>query len=193
MSDSEEKREGAYGLNVGTYEEGLQHVGKPGTVRQAPVPVNDAMIRQFLSAVRDANPIYWDAELAQKDRRSVGLTRRPERVELGEGAPRDVDGVRLGGHDQSPSELVPGVGSVHSSGMGLPSGCVRLRTSATPGRRAKPRLRWSISMRPSALFQSAVETSSTVSGPVSPSVKWRWMAVSPLRLSELGCSSPVAR
>lgn len=66
MSDSEEKREGAYGLNVGTYEEGLQHVGKPGTVRHGPVPVNDAMIRQFLSAVRDANPIYWDAELAQQ-------------------------------------------------------------------------------------------------------------------------------
>jgi acyl dehydratase len=66
MTDEDTKREGAYGLNVGTYEEGLQYVGRPGAVRSAPVAVNDAMIRQFLAAVRDANPIYWDAELAEK-------------------------------------------------------------------------------------------------------------------------------
>ena len=63
---SERERAGAYGLNVGTYEEGLQHIGRPSEVRFAELPVNEAMVRQFVSAVRDPNPLYWDEALATR-------------------------------------------------------------------------------------------------------------------------------
>lgn len=55
---------GDYGLNVGTYEEGLAHVGRPSEVRFADVEVNTAMVRQFVSAIQDPNPLYWDDRLA---------------------------------------------------------------------------------------------------------------------------------
>src|SRR5215472_8875248 len=55
-----------YGLNVGTYEEGLQYVGRPTEVRFSELPVNEAMVRQFVGAVHDANPLYWDPELATR-------------------------------------------------------------------------------------------------------------------------------
>jgi acyl dehydratase len=63
---SEPEGDDLYGLNVGTYEEGLTHVGRPAEVRFAELPVNEAMARQFSSAVHDPNPLYWDAELATK-------------------------------------------------------------------------------------------------------------------------------
>jgi len=61
---SERDTAGAYGLNVGSYEEGLTHIGRPSEPRFAELPVNEAMVRQFVSAVRDPNPLYWDQELA---------------------------------------------------------------------------------------------------------------------------------
>ena len=67
MTEEEDKREGAYGLNIGTYEQALQHVGRTSALRFAQVPVNEAMVRQFLAAVRDANPIYWDTQLAIRE------------------------------------------------------------------------------------------------------------------------------
>jgi hypothetical protein len=63
---SERETAGAYGLCVGTYEDGLTHVGRPSEVRFAELPVNEAMVRQFVSAVRDPNPLYWDQDLAHQ-------------------------------------------------------------------------------------------------------------------------------
>ena len=45
--------------------------------------------------------------------------------------------------------------------------------------------------RPWGVFQSVVEVSSTVTGPVSPAVKRRWMTSIPWTLSASGDSSPV--
>ena len=78
---TERESAGAYGLNVGTYEEGLEHIGRPSEVRFAELPVNEAMVRQFVSAVRDPNPLYWDQDLATRDLR------------IGRGAAGDADGV----------------------------------------------------------------------------------------------------
>ena len=61
---SENETAGDYGLHVGTYEEGLTYVGRPSEVRFSELPVNEAMVRQFVSAVRDPNPLYWDQDLA---------------------------------------------------------------------------------------------------------------------------------
>src|SRR3954467_13290576 len=58
--------DGLYGLNVGTYEEGLAYVGRPTEVRFSEIEVNEAMVKQFVSAVHDPNPLYWDPELATK-------------------------------------------------------------------------------------------------------------------------------
>jgi hypothetical protein len=55
-----------HGLNVGTYEEGLDHIGRVSEVRFSTVPVNEAMIKQFASAVRDPNLLYWDEQLATR-------------------------------------------------------------------------------------------------------------------------------
>lgn len=56
--------ETAHGLNIGTYEQGLAYIGRPTEPRVAELPVNEAMVRQFVAAVRDPNPLYWDDELA---------------------------------------------------------------------------------------------------------------------------------
>ena len=61
-----EKQSDPHGLNIGTYEEGLASVGRVSEVRFSTVSVNEAMIKQFVSAVRDPNPIYWDDDLATR-------------------------------------------------------------------------------------------------------------------------------
>jgi hypothetical protein len=63
---SERESAGAYGLNVGTYEEGLGYIGRPSEVRFAELAVNEPMVRQFVSAVRDPNPLYWNEDLATR-------------------------------------------------------------------------------------------------------------------------------
>ena len=55
-----------HGLNIGTSEEGLAYVGRVSEVRFSTVSVNEAMIKQFVAAVRDPNPIYWDDDLATR-------------------------------------------------------------------------------------------------------------------------------
>jgi acyl dehydratase len=53
-----------FGLVQGTYEEGLTHVGRVSEVRFSSVEVNAAMIRQFVAAVEDPNPVYWEPRVA---------------------------------------------------------------------------------------------------------------------------------
>jgi acyl dehydratase len=65
-SEIETSTDDLYGLNVGTYEEGLTHVGRPTEVRFSELPVNEAMVRQFVGAVHDPNPLYWDPALATR-------------------------------------------------------------------------------------------------------------------------------
>ncbi len=55
---------GRFGLVQGTYEEGLTHVGRIAEVRFSSITVNEAMVRQFVTAVEDPNPVYWDPQLA---------------------------------------------------------------------------------------------------------------------------------
>ena len=55
---------GEYGLNIGTLEEGRSWIGRPTQPRFADVPVNLAMVRQYVAALQDGNPMYWDDEYA---------------------------------------------------------------------------------------------------------------------------------
>lgn len=56
---AEEQKQGAYGLQIGTLEAGRAWIGRPGESRAGEIDVNEAMIRQFVSAIRDPNPDYW--------------------------------------------------------------------------------------------------------------------------------------
>ncbi|MFO0688640.1 MAG: MaoC family dehydratase N-terminal domain-containing protein [Myxococcota bacterium] len=56
---ADERREGAYGLQIGSLEAGRAWIGRPGEARVGEIDVNAAMIRQFVSAIRDPNPDYW--------------------------------------------------------------------------------------------------------------------------------------
>lgn len=56
---AEDRKQGAYGLQVGTLEAGRAWIGRPGEPRIGEIDVNAAMIRQFVSAIRDPNPDYW--------------------------------------------------------------------------------------------------------------------------------------
>ena len=55
---------GEYGLNLGTLEEGRAWIGRPTQPRFADVPVNVAMVRQYVAALQDGNPLYWDDDYA---------------------------------------------------------------------------------------------------------------------------------
>jgi hypothetical protein len=61
---SDERPGGDYGLRIGTYEEGLAHVGRPTEPRFGQVAVNAPMVRQFVAAIHDPNPLWWDDRLA---------------------------------------------------------------------------------------------------------------------------------
>lgn len=63
MTDS---KEGVYGLNIGTYEEALEHVGKPTEPRYADATVNTDRGTRFAAAVQDPNPLWWDEDLARR-------------------------------------------------------------------------------------------------------------------------------
>ena len=69
----------------------------------------------------------------------------------------------------------------------MPSGCVRLRTSATLGKlreAAAEVVDFSAALRAGPV--GVGDASSTVTGPISPAVKWRWIAARPCRLSVSG-------
>ena len=63
---SDDAPDETYGLNVGTYEDGLQWVGRSGAVRFAELAVNQAMVRNFVSAIEDPNELYWDDATASR-------------------------------------------------------------------------------------------------------------------------------
>lgn len=56
---AEESKPGTYGLQIGTLEAGRAWIGRPVEARVGEIDVNEAMIRQFVSAIRDPNPDYW--------------------------------------------------------------------------------------------------------------------------------------
>ena len=62
---SDQTPKAVYGLNVGTYEEGLEHVGVRTEPRYADAEVSEGVGRAFASAVRDGNPLWWDEGLAR--------------------------------------------------------------------------------------------------------------------------------
>lgn len=64
MTDSDSDDD-LYGLNIGTYEEALDHVGRPTDARHGDAEVNTDRGRRFASAVQDPNPLWWDDDLAR--------------------------------------------------------------------------------------------------------------------------------
>ena len=57
---------GTYGLTIGTYEEALAWVGRTSEPRQAEAPISEAAIRQYVAAIEDPNPLYWDSAVARE-------------------------------------------------------------------------------------------------------------------------------
>ena len=51
---------------VGTYDEAVAHVGRRSPTYVADVPVGEGSVAMFCAMIEDANPIYWDRELAQQ-------------------------------------------------------------------------------------------------------------------------------
>lgn len=57
---------GTYGLTIGTYEEALAWVGRTSEPRFAATPISESAIRQFVAAIEDPNPLYWDPVVADE-------------------------------------------------------------------------------------------------------------------------------
>jgi uncharacterized protein len=51
---------------IGTYEEALEHIGRTSRRYRGEVPVGEGAVKMFCAMVQDANPAYWDRELAQR-------------------------------------------------------------------------------------------------------------------------------
>jgi acyl dehydratase len=51
---------------IGTYEEGLEWVGRKAEPVRSRLPVELAMIQDFAGLVEDGNPVYWDGELSRE-------------------------------------------------------------------------------------------------------------------------------
>ena len=49
---------------VGTYAEALEHVGAVSPTYAAEVPASEGSVKMFCAMVQDANPVYWDAQVA---------------------------------------------------------------------------------------------------------------------------------
>jgi acyl dehydratase len=57
---------GTYGLTIGTYEEALAWVGRTSEPRFAEAPIAESAIRQYVAAIEDPNPLYWDPAVARE-------------------------------------------------------------------------------------------------------------------------------
>lgn len=51
---------------IGTYEDAMAHVGRRSRRYYGEVPAAEGAVKMFCAMVRDANPVYWDRELAQE-------------------------------------------------------------------------------------------------------------------------------
>src|SRR5215217_4724604 len=51
---------------TGTYEEGLEWVGRKAEPVRTRLPIELGLIRDFAGLVEDANPAYWDADLSRE-------------------------------------------------------------------------------------------------------------------------------
>ncbi len=63
--DKPRKDESGLDLNLGSYEDAQEWIGRSSEPFTAEFPVNTQMIRYYCSAVEDPNASYWDSEFAE--------------------------------------------------------------------------------------------------------------------------------
>lgn len=50
---------------IGTYEQALTHLGRTSPRYRAELPVSEGSVKMFCAMIHDANPVYWDRQLAR--------------------------------------------------------------------------------------------------------------------------------